>query len=136
MESATSKKLRMLIADDDPQILSMLSVRFSKLGYEVVEAADGVQALAKARASKPDIVLLDVMMPGKNGWEVARELRLNHGTKEIGILILTAIGTIVNEMTSPLYGADDYCDKPFEFAELDRKITAILEKRRVQQQQG
>jgi len=119
-----------LVADDDPQILGMLSMRLAKRGYTVVEAIDGVQTLAEAREKKPDVIILDVMMPGKNGWEVARELKQDPATQDIGILVLTAIGQTMNEMTSPLYGVDDYLDKPFEFAELERKLDNVLAKRR------
>ena len=116
------KKPIILVADDDPQILTMLGIRLSKRGYEVVEAADGLQTLSKAREHKPDLVLLDVMMPGKNGWEVAKELRSDDELSSIGIVMLTAIGERVNEMTSPLYGADAYVDKPFDFADLKRLL--------------
>ena len=119
-----------LVADDDPEILGMLALRLSKKGYDVLEASDGVQTLAVARDKKPDLIVLDVMMPGKNGWEVARELRTDESTRNIGIVVLTAIGERMNEMTSPLYGADDYLDKPFEFAELEKKIEHTLDKRR------
>jgi len=119
-----------LIADDDPEILTMLSIRLSKKGYKVLEAADGLQTLQMARSQRPDLVLLDVMMPGKNGWEVARELRGDPSMGDIGIVMLTAIGEKVNEMTSPLYGADGYVDKPFDFGELETKISQIIQKRR------
>jgi DNA-binding response OmpR family regulator len=123
-------KTTILVADDDPQILSMLSLRLTKKGFTVIEATDGVATLALARAKHPDLIVLDVMMPGKNGWEVAKELRHDEATKDIGILVLTAIGETMNEMTSPLYGADAYLDKPFEFADLDAKIQQVLDKRR------
>jgi DNA-binding response OmpR family regulator len=123
------KKPTVLVADDDPQILTMLSVRLAKRGYEVLEAADGLQTLSKAREHKPDLVLLDVMMPGKNGWEVAKELRADEELRNIGIVMLTAIGERVNEMTSPLYGADDFVDKPFEFDQLEKKIKKVIEER-------
>ena len=127
---ASEKKRRILIADDDPELLSMLSMRYAKHGYEVIEAQDGLQTLEKARTERPDLIILDVMMPGKNGWEVAKELRHDPATKDIGILMLTAIGERMNEMTSPLYGADDYLDKPFVFGDLDKKVKNVLEKRR------
>jgi DNA-binding response OmpR family regulator len=95
----------------------------------VIEAADGLQTLRMAREEKPDIVLLDVMMPGKNGWEVAKELRADEDLQNIGIVMLTAIGERVNEMTSPLYGADAYVDKPFDFTDLEAKIKKVLEER-------
>src|SRR5947209_548611 len=69
------KKPLLLIADDDPEILTMLSLRFSKKGYEVIEASDGDATVRHARERRPDVLILDVMMPGKTGWEVARELR-------------------------------------------------------------
>lgn len=125
----SQKKPTILVADDDPQILTMLGIRLSKRGYQVLEAADGLQTLSKARQYKPDLVLLDVMMPGKNGWEVAKELRADEELSNIGIVMLTAIGERVNEMTSPLYGADDFVDKPFDFEALEKKIKAVLENR-------
>jgi DNA-binding response OmpR family regulator len=118
-----------LVADDDPEILSLLSIRLKKAGYQVVEASDGEQTLAKVREHYPDLVVLDVMMPGKNGWEVAKELRNDDRFKKVGIVMLTAIGEKINEMTSPLYGADEFVDKPFEFADLERKIRAVIERR-------
>lgn len=119
-----------LIADDDPEILTMLSIRLSKKGFKVLEAADGLQTLQMARSQRPDLVLLDVMMPGKNGWEVARELRGSPDLADIGIVMLTAIGEKVNEMTSPLYGADDFVDKPFDFGDLEAKIANVIQKRK------
>ncbi len=126
---AQQKKPTILVADDDPQILTMLGIRLSKRGYQVLEAADGLQTLQKARQHRPDLVLLDVMMPGKNGWEVAKELRGDDELRNVGIVMLTAIGERVNEMTSPLYGADAFVDKPFDFAELEEKIKKVLEDR-------
>ena len=124
-----SKKPVILIADDDPEILTMLGIRLSKKGYQVLEAVDGNQTLNLARKHHPDLVLLDVMMPGKNGWEVAKELRADDQFSNVGIVMLTAIGEKVNEMTSPLYGADAYVDKPFDFADLEAKIKKVLDER-------
>ena len=115
-----------LVADDDPEILTLVSRRLAKRGYTVLEAQDGVQTLAEARAKHPDLIVLDVMMPGKNGWEVAKELRADAATKDISILVLTAIGQTMNDMNSPLYGADDYLDKPFEFADLEARVAKLL----------
>jgi DNA-binding response OmpR family regulator len=119
-----------LVADDDPEILSLLSIRLNRAGYKVLEAADGEQALARVRESYPELIVLDVMMPGKNGWEVAKELRHDARFKNIGIIMLTAIGEKINEMTSPLYGADEYIDKPFEFADLEAKIVSVLRRKK------
>ncbi len=119
-----------LVADDDPEILTLLSIRLRKAGFQVLEASDGEQTLAKVRESFPELIVLDVMMPGKNGWEVAKELRNDDRFKNIGIVMLTAIGEKINEMTSPLSGADEYIDKPFEFADLESKVRAVIDKRR------
>ena len=122
-------KPRILVADDDPEILSLLTLRLKSRGYEVLEAHDGEQALSVARAKKPDLLLLDEMMPQKNGWEVAREIKQDASTRSIGIVMLTAIGEKMNELTSPLYGADAFVDKPFEFDKLEKTIAGVLEKR-------
>jgi len=126
---AENRKPVVLIADDDPEILSLLSIRLSRSGFQVLEAVDGEQTLAVVRQHYPDLIILDVMMPGKNGWEVAKEIRHDARFKNIGIIMLTAIGEKINEMTSPLYGADEYVDKPFEFADLEKKMRAVLAKR-------
>ena len=89
-------------------------------------AIDGVAALETARRERPDLVILDVMMPGKNGWEVARALRQDPVTEKVKVVILSAIGEQVNEMTSPLYGADAHIDKPFEFEKLERILQRLL----------
>ncbi len=128
-QSETSVSGSILVADDDPEILTLVSRRLAKRGYTVYEAQDGIQALAEARSKNPDLIVLDVMMPLKNGWEVAKELRADAKTKDIQILVLTAIGQMMNDMNSPLYGADDYIDKPFEFADLEARIAKLLSKR-------
>jgi DNA-binding response OmpR family regulator len=115
-----------LVVDDDPEIVTMLSLRLGKRGYAVITAVDGNEALEKARRERPNLVILDVMMPGKTGWEVARALRQDPVTEAIKVVMLTAIGAQVNEMTSPLYGADAHIDKPFEFEELERTLVDLL----------
>jgi DNA-binding response OmpR family regulator len=115
-----------LVVDDDPEIVAMLTTRLGHRGYKISTASDGHQALELAKREQPDIVLLDVMMPGKSGWEVARALKQDPTTQRIKIVMVTAIGEQVNEMTSPLYGADAYIDKPFEFEKLERAIADLL----------
>jgi DNA-binding response OmpR family regulator len=126
MSAEPTLSASILVADDDPEILTLLSRRLAKRGYTVYEAQDGLQALAEARDKLPDLIVLDIMMPGKNGWEVAKDLRADPRTKDITILVLTAIGEMMNDMNSPLYGADDYIDKPFEFADLEARIAKLL----------
>jgi DNA-binding response OmpR family regulator len=115
-----------LIVDDDPEIVSMLSTRLIARGYKVSTAGDGHRALELAKRERPDIVLLDVMMPGKSGWEVARALKQDPVTAPIKIVMVTAIGHQVNELTSPIYGADAYLDKPFEFEKLEKIISGLV----------
>lgn len=125
-EQGRSKRLRVLVAEDDVQIRSLLVAHLRENGYEVLEAGDGVSAYELAVKERPDLVVLDVMMPEKNGWEVARDLRYREETEDLKILMVTAIGSTINEATSPIYGADDYLDKPFDFDALDAKLTALL----------
>ncbi len=117
--------VRILVVDDDPEILAMLSTRLEKRGYRMATASDGNAALAHARAEHPDVILLDVMMPGKSGWEVARALKQDPKTQDIKIVMVSAIGP-TNEITSPIYGADAHIDKPFEFEDLERIINGLL----------
>ena len=119
-----------LVADDDPEILTLVSVRLAKRGYHVLEASDGEAAIKMAREKHPDVVVLDVMMPFKNGWEVAKELRDDPTLQHTGIVMLTAIGERINTLTSPLYGADAYLDKPFDFKDLDAAVEETIAKRR------
>lgn len=116
----------LLVVDDDPEILTMLSTRLESRGYKVLTASDGKEALAEAKRRRPALMVLDVMMPGKNGWEVARALKQDPVTEHIKIVMLTAIGENVNELTSPLYGADAHFDKPFDFGKLEAKIAELL----------
>ena len=115
-----------LVVDDDPEIVSMLSTRLTARGYNVSSAGDGNRALELAKRERPDVVLLDVMMPGKSGWEVARALKQDPVTQSIKIVMVTAIGAQVNEITSPLYGADAHVDKPFEFEKLEKIISGLV----------
>lgn len=125
-EDEASASGTILLADDNPQILGMLAARLEKRGYTILTAGDGEEALELARTKAPALVVLDVMMPKKNGWEVARALKQNETTAQIKVVVLTAIGESINEMTSPLYGADAYLDKPFDFGELERTIRELI----------
>ena len=101
---------------------------------EILEASDGDEAWRLARERLPDLVVLDVMMPGMSGWEVCRKIRQDAALAHTGVLMLTGIGESLNETTSPLFGADEYIDKPFDFEQLDEKIAHVLEKRAAQRE--
>ncbi len=123
--------MRILVVDDDPEIVSFLKRGLTFEGYTVETAGDGAEALAKVREREPDLVVLDVMMPGIDGIEVARRLRK---ASAIPILMLTAKGTVSDRVAGLDSGADDYLVKPFAFDELLARIRSLL--RRAQPMEG
>jgi DNA-binding response OmpR family regulator len=125
----SQRKARVLIADDDLEILGLTRSLLRRRGFEVYEASDGDEAMRQLLENRPDLVILDVMMPGQSGWEVCRSIRETESLKDTGVIMLTGVGERLNEMTSPLYGADAFLDKPFEFAALDQLISKVLDKR-------
>jgi two-component system alkaline phosphatase synthesis response regulator PhoP len=130
MTDVSRQKPLLLIADDDAELMGIILKRLQQLDeYEFITASDGESAVQMIRERRPDAVILDVMMPRKNGWEVLKEIRKDDGTKNTGVLMLTGIGAKLNEITSPLHGADEYIDKPFNFSELLFKIKRVLTRR-------
>lgn len=127
---ADSAKPILLVADDEPSTLALVTGHLRAQGYNLVEATDGDQAWQLATEHLPNLVVLDVMMPGMSGWEVCRKIREAVSLAHTGVIMLTGIGESLNELTSPLYGADAYVDKPFEFSELDRQVRAVLARRK------
>ena len=124
-----TKQVKLLLADDDMEILRIMRKRFSKRGYQIVEAQNGEEALQVALAERPHVIVLDVMMPRLNGWEVCKYIRDREAYNDVGVIMLTAIGPKLNELTSPLYGADAYLDKPFNLDELEDTIKRVLTER-------
>jgi DNA-binding response OmpR family regulator len=125
-----------LVADDEPTMLELVTrhLRSIEPKLEVIEASDGDEAWRLARERLPDLVVLDVMMPGMSGWEVCRKIRQDAALAHTGVLMLTGIGESLNEATSPLFGADEFIDKPFDFERLDEKIKGVLERRAAQRE--
>jgi two-component system response regulator MprA len=123
--------MRILVVDDDPEIVSFLKRGLTYEGYTVDTAGDGAEALAKARDAEPDLVILDIMMPGMDGLEVSKRLRQ---ASKLPILMLTAKGTVADRIKGLDSGADDYLVKPFSFDELLARIRALL--RRSQPTEG
>ncbi len=120
------KRPLLLLADDDPELLGILIKRLGVLECDVITANNGADALKEAQDKKPDAIVIDVMMPQMNGWEVCKAIRASQEIKDTPVMMLTGIGESLNEMTSPLYGANDHIDKPFDFAELLFKIRRLL----------
>jgi CheY-like chemotaxis protein len=123
---AKQSKRSILVVDDDPELLLLMQTRLEKRGYLVTSASDGHRAIELAKRSLPDALLLDVMMPGKSGWEVARALKQDPITAGIKIVIVSAIGPNVTDATSALYGADAHLDKPFELSKLDEIVDGLF----------
>ncbi|MBK9445532.1 MAG: response regulator [Betaproteobacteria bacterium] len=119
-----SKKI--LIADDEQNIVISVEFLMKREGYEVTVAADGEEALARIRAEKPDLVLLDVMMPKKNGFDVCQEVRADASLAGVRILMLTARGRETEVAKGIALGADGYMTKPFSTKDLVDKVRDLL----------
>ncbi|MGI8588228.1 MAG: response regulator transcription factor [Chloroflexia bacterium] len=126
------RPVRLLVVDDEPLIVEMLVMGLGYEGFEVSVARDGVEALALAGSEKPDLVILDIMLPRMDGFEVCRRLR---SARDVGIIMLTARGEVDDRIQGLETGADDYLPKPFKFRELLARIRAVLRRRGINLQQ-
>jgi two-component system, OmpR family, response regulator len=115
---------RLLVVDDEPSIRDLLSASLRFAGYDVVTAADGSSALAQAEKHRPDLVVLDVMMPDMDGFEVTRRLR--ERGRDVPVLFLTARDDVEDKVTGLTVGGDDYVTKPFSLEEVVARIRAVL----------
>lgn len=115
-----------LVADDSIDIRRMLQFHLEDQGWTFIEAANGAEAIEQLLVEQPELLVLDVMMPEINGWEVIKYVREKEQLNGTPVLMLTGIGEGLNEMTSPLFGADAYLDKPVDLDELDAKIEETL----------
>ncbi|HSB55082.1 MAG TPA: response regulator [Gemmatimonadales bacterium] len=117
---------RILVVDDEPDITALVAYHLAKAGYRVSTAANGPDALKAAREEKPDIVILDVMLPGVSGYDVLAELRRRDETREVGVILLTARREEPDRIRGLSLGADDYLTKPFSPAELALRVNGLL----------
>lgn len=115
--------MRILVVDDDVNILELVNIHLSQAGYEVIKAVNGLQALERIEEQLPDLAVVDVMMPGMDGYELTKRLRAE---ADIPVLLLTAKGELEDKEKGFLAGSDDYVVKPFEPKELLFRINAIL----------
>jgi two-component system, OmpR family, response regulator RegX3 len=115
---------RILVADDEPHIREVVRAYLEREGYEVIEASDGDSALERARTPGLDLLVLDVMLPGRSGFDVLRTLRAEGST--VGVLMLTARDDVIDRVAGLELGADDYVIKPFEPREMVARVGAIL----------
>jgi len=119
---------KILIADDEPNIVISLEFLLKREGYEVVVAHNGVQALERIREQRPDMAILDVMMPQRNGFEVCQDLRQDPEFKDLRIMMLTAKGRDTEVSKGLALGADVYMTKPFATKELIAKVKALIDR--------
>ncbi len=124
---------KLLVIDDDHNICDMLKMYFEKEGYAVKTENDGIAGLEAFKNYEPDLVLLDIMMPKKDGWQVCREIR---NTSAKPIIMLTAKGEVFDTVLGLELGADDYMIKPFDMKELSARIKAVLRRCNNQQTGG
>jgi len=118
---------KIVIADDEPNILISLEFLMKREGYEVVVVRDGQQALDAIIRDRPDLVLMDVMMPVKSGFDVCQEVRATDGVRDTPILMLTAKGRDTDIAKGMAMGATAYMTKPFSTREMARKVRELLE---------
>ena len=119
---------KVLVVDDEANLTRSVAFILRREGYDVEVASNGEEAIAKAQRSKPQLMLLDIMMPKKNGYEVCQEIREDPALRDIYIIILTAKGQEVDREKGMAMGADDFITKPFSPAFIVEKVDAILKK--------
>ena len=115
--------VKVLVVDDDSNICELLRLYLEKDGYVTIVANDGEQAIKKYEQSKPDLILLDIMLPKLDGWQVCREIRKK---SQVPIIMLTAKGEIFDKILGLELGADDYVSKPFDTKEVMARVKAVL----------
>ncbi len=115
-----------LVIDDEKDLIELLRYNFEREGFDILEAADGTSGLRMAREQQPDMVILDLMMPGLDGLEVCRELRSDPTTRGLPIIMLTARAAEADRVVGLELGADDYVTKPFSPRELVARVKAVL----------
>lgn len=133
---AENSKRRVLLVDDEPDLVQMVAMRLRVAGYEVTLAYDGEQALEQARQSKPDVMILDLMLPKLDGYQVCRTLKSEEATQAIPILIFTARAQDQDVKQAHACGADGYLSKPFEANILLDKLRELLAGRKLSGAEG
>jgi CheY-like chemotaxis protein/KaiC/GvpD/RAD55 family RecA-like ATPase len=121
-----AEKIKILMADDEPAVIDLVGKSLRDVGYEVIPASDGDEALKKIKSSPPDLVLLDVRMPKRDGFEVCRAIRESAEISSTPVIIVSALGDEYNKITGFSEGADDYVSKPVNIEELKARIKALL----------
>lgn len=119
---------KVLVVDDEEYIQHILNFSFGAEGYDVVTAADGEEGIKKAKSEKPDIIVLDIMMPKMDGYEACKRLKTDPSTKSIPVILLTAKGREVDRKLGAQAGADDYVVKPFSPGRLIERVEGMMKR--------
>ncbi len=122
----TQRKAKVLVADDDPAIQELIRLNLEVQGYEVVIASNGVETIRKALSEQPDLIILDILMPEMDGYEVMRLLKNSEETSNIPVIVLTAYASDAGALISWVEGAEGYLAKPFNPDELLMLIERVL----------
>lgn len=117
---------KILVVDDEPDVCSVLHLLLSRSGYGVVAASSGMECLVKARGERPDLILLDIMMPEMDGWETLKLLKLDGATSQIPVVIVSARAEPKDKIRGLQEGAVDYITKPFGAREILERVEAIF----------
>jgi DNA-binding response OmpR family regulator len=128
MKSVTEMKPKILVVDDEPDVVELVGFNLKNAGFEVLSAGHGEEALAKARSHSPQLIVLDVMIPERDGLEVCKILRRDPATASIPIIMLTAKAAEIDRVLGLELGADDYVTKPFSPRELVLRVKGILKR--------
>ena len=129
-------KPKILIIEDERSLIDILSYNLSREGFDVISASDGTEGLRRAQTSAPDVIVLDLMLPGIDGLQICRQLRSDPKTQGIRIVMLTAKSEEVDEIVGFNMGADDYVAKPFKIKPLISRIKALLRRPSVEPASG
>ncbi len=116
---------KILVVDDDEMTVRLLEITFRQIGYEVHSVLDSLQAVSSARSIEPDLIVLDIMMPGKDGFQVCQELRAQPCLKKTRIVFLTGAGGLANQLTALEAGANDFMTKPIHAKEFRQRIRSL-----------
>jgi two-component system alkaline phosphatase synthesis response regulator PhoP len=124
----SDRKGKLLIVDDDDKLVEAIKLYLSRVGYDIITAADGLQGMQQMYSQRPDLIILDVMMPTMDGWETCHRIR---EISDVPIIMLTARGQESDRVMGLKLGADDYVAKPFSLKELEARVEAVLRRTRL-----
>jgi two-component system, cell cycle response regulator len=134
MMNQETNTAKILVVDDEPLNRKLIQATLSRLPYTIISASNGLEALEMVRAQSPDLVLLDVMMPGLSGYEVTEQMKGDPVTREIPIILITAMDSVENKIRGIEAGADEFLNKPIHAAELHARVKSLLRLRQYEQQ--